>query len=122
MLIDIYFCFGIMTDEAGAAHIFATLIYFYIVNMFDVIFHAMKLLLYPSCYLVYLLWTERFPVDPFVYSCLLSFDIYKKFYSLSAWRHVCQGNTQELIFDHGVSDLFCLFFALEMVYVYGHIP
>ena len=53
MLLDIYFCFGIMADEAGAAHIFSTLIYFYIVNMFDVIFHAMKLLLYPSCYLVH---------------------------------------------------------------------
>ena len=53
MLLDIYFCFGIMADEAGAAHIFSTLIYFYIVNMFDVIFHAVKLLLYPSCYLVH---------------------------------------------------------------------
>ena len=100
MLIDIYFCFWVMTDETGAAHIFATLIYFNIVNMFDVIFHAMKLLLYPSCYLVYLLWAKRFPVYPFVYSCLLSFDIYKKFYSLSAWRHVCQDNSQELIFGH----------------------
>ena len=50
MLIDIYFCFGIMADEAGAAHIFATLIYFYIVNMFDIVFHAMKLLLYLQRY------------------------------------------------------------------------
>ena len=33
MLIDIYFCFRIMADEAGTAHIFATLIYFNIVNI-----------------------------------------------------------------------------------------